>query len=334
MKSVIIISIEIIVLSICLASASLAQNPICAENSSPYRDLDFLIGDWEFYSNKGNLIANQTYHKKEQGCLILEDWKTISGETGTGMNFFDPETKKWRQVWMSPRFHIDYSGGINESGDFILEGKMHPNNGEPGSAIKGIYTRNKDGSITKEFLKYDDKENNWKRFFIGIARKSQESLEKNDLVKSKEKFKSCHATHELSAALNFLPGKYNYYLGDGKKIGQTEYKIVSGGCAILEQFKNNNGELSIGVLNLDVNRSKWRHFWSSKRFTFEVFGGPNSDEDLFFEGDIVNHSSGEKSPFRGTWFIDNKGNVKHTYEIYDLKSESWRLFLSDVSEKI
>lgn len=146
-------------------------NAICAQNDSPYRDLDFLVGHWEFFMMDGAKIADQRYSKKEQGCLILEDWSTLDGETGTGMNFVDPATGKWRQVWMSPRYHIDYSGGLNEKGDFVLEGRMYPNNGQASLAIKGIYSKQVDGSVTKEFLQYNEKTKEWQRFFMGVARK-------------------------------------------------------------------------------------------------------------------------------------------------------------------
>lgn len=145
--------------------------PRCGEDRPPYRDLDFLVGRWDFFTLDGNKIAEQVYSKREQGCLILEDWSTLSGETGTGMNFVDPATGKWRQVWMSPRFHIDYSGGLTENGDFVLEGRIYPNNGDPAAAVRGVYSRQSDGSVTKEFLQYDETTKTWRRFFIGIARR-------------------------------------------------------------------------------------------------------------------------------------------------------------------
>ena len=148
-----------------------AAEPVCSYNNAPYRDLDFLVGSWEFFTMDGKKIADQIYFKKESGCLILEDWKTLWGETGTGMNFVDPETKKWRQVWMSPSYYIDYSGGLTESGKFVLEGKVYSNSTLERSAIRGIYSKQTDGSIIKEFLKYDITTKEWKQFFIGVARK-------------------------------------------------------------------------------------------------------------------------------------------------------------------
>jgi hypothetical protein len=53
-----------------------AAEPVCSYNNAPYRDLDFLVGSWEFFTMDGKKIADQKYFKKESGCLILEDWKT------------------------------------------------------------------------------------------------------------------------------------------------------------------------------------------------------------------------------------------------------------------
>lgn len=148
-----------------------ASSIACASEQSPYRDFDFLVGNWEFFTQDGKKIADQSYSSRGQGCLILEDWKELSGATGTGMNFVDPTTGKWRQVWMSASFHIDYSGGKIENGNFVLEGRIYPNNGAPSSGFKGIYAKQADGSVTKEFLMLDEKSNTWKRFFIGVARR-------------------------------------------------------------------------------------------------------------------------------------------------------------------
>ncbi len=149
--------------------AASSNTPICGADEAPYRDLDFLVGEWEFFTNDGRKIADQTYSRREQGCLILEDWRTLSGETGTGMNFVDPATGKWRQVWMSPRFHIDYSGGLNDDGQHILEGTIYPNNGQPSMEIRGIYTRLDDGAVTKEFLTRASSDDDWSVLFAGVS---------------------------------------------------------------------------------------------------------------------------------------------------------------------
>ena len=142
---------------------------LCASNESPYRDFDFVLGHWDFLNADGKKIGEQVYTKHEQGCMILEKWNTLSGSTGTGMSFVDPATGLWRQVWMSPMFHIDYSGNLNENGDMILEGTMYPNNGKESSPVRGIWAKQDNGTIRQEFLKYNDNSQKWESFFLGFA---------------------------------------------------------------------------------------------------------------------------------------------------------------------
>lgn len=139
-----------------------------------YNDFDFVLGNWDFYTPDGTLIGQQTYTKREQGHLILEEWKLNSGSTGLGMSFVDPKTGLWRQVWMSPMFHIDYSGSLDESGAMVLEGILYPNNGDKSSPIRGTWAKQPDGSVKQDFLVLNDKTNTWEVLFAGFTRLKQD----------------------------------------------------------------------------------------------------------------------------------------------------------------
>jgi hypothetical protein len=141
----------------------------CASDQKPYRDFDFIVGKWEYQTTDGNKVGEQVISKQGEGCAIIEEWSEVSGVTGRGLSFVDPTTGLWRQVWMSSRFHIDYSGGLNESGAMVLEGKMYPTIGNSSSRIRGVWTKQHNGSIKKEFLRFDEKENKWATFFEGFA---------------------------------------------------------------------------------------------------------------------------------------------------------------------
>ena len=147
------------------------QNDIGAINTNepPYSDFDFVVGSWDFYTPDGTKIGVQTYTKREDGHLILEEWQLISGETGLGMSFVDPKTGLWRQVWMSPTYHIDYSGGIDENGAMVLEGTLYPNNGSKSSAIRGVWAKQSDGSIKQDFYVLEEKSNKWIVLFSGYT---------------------------------------------------------------------------------------------------------------------------------------------------------------------
>lgn len=141
----------------------------CAGNDKPYRDFDFIVGTWEYRTVDGHKVADQIITRQGEGCVIVEEWNEVSGITGRGISFVDPVTGRWRQVWMSSRFHIDYSGGLDENGAMVLEGTMYPTNGSPGSRIRGVWTKQTNGSIRKEFFRLDEQSKEWVSFFAGFA---------------------------------------------------------------------------------------------------------------------------------------------------------------------
>jgi hypothetical protein len=46
-------------------------------------------------------------------CLVFEEWTSASGCLGKSFNFWDPNIKKWRQIWMD-----DNGSPLTYEGDF------------------------------------------------------------------------------------------------------------------------------------------------------------------------------------------------------------------------
>ncbi|WP_304075704.1 hypothetical protein [Maricaulis maris] len=153
------------------ASAQQAAPPVCGQDVAPYSDFDFVIGEWDFFAADGQQIGTQTYSRREAGCLVVEDWSTFDGGTGTGMTFVDPATGHWRQVWMSPRFHIDYSGGLDETGAMVLEGRLHSNADGSEMQVRGVWAPQEDGSVRQEFWVRPDDRSDWAPLFVGYTRR-------------------------------------------------------------------------------------------------------------------------------------------------------------------
>ena len=130
-----------------------------------------------------------------------------------------------------------------------------------------------------------------------------------------------------------MPGKYDYFLANGEKLGETEYTADSKACIILEKFKYESGETFSGTLYFDKSQNKWKHFWVSKKVTWELFGAANADGTLTFEGEAEFHPSGQTSAIRGTWIVNDDRSIKHMYEIYDKNTGSWGPLFSGVSKR-
>jgi hypothetical protein len=87
-----------------------------------YRQFDFWVGDWDVHSPNGPSVGHNLVTLEQGGCLIVEHWTSLSGEsTGSSFNYFDLRDKKWHQLY------IDNSGNAGDfpamAGNFI-DGKM------------------------------------------------------------------------------------------------------------------------------------------------------------------------------------------------------------------
>ncbi len=93
----------------------------CMKNAQA-RQFDFWIGDWDVYPTGGNQIVGSSKIQMEAGgCFILENWTAIGyPNTGKSMNFVDPGTNKWKQVWVgSGGVVTEYINGVYQ--DSVME---------------------------------------------------------------------------------------------------------------------------------------------------------------------------------------------------------------------
>ncbi len=72
------------------------------------RQFDFWIGEWDAYVRGTNNLAGQSkIEMASGGCMILENWTSVGSPfSGKSMNFVDPASGKWKQIWVG-------SGGVN-----------------------------------------------------------------------------------------------------------------------------------------------------------------------------------------------------------------------------
>ncbi|MEC9222556.1 MAG: hypothetical protein VYE56_01565 [Pseudomonadota bacterium] len=130
-----------------------------------FSDFDFWVGEWEvFDSATGEKLGEDIIQKIESGCLLLEHWKSVSGGTGTSLNYYNPVTREWRQVWVSEgRYSIDIVGGIR-SGSMVLEGSIYNFAGAVWD-FRGNWTPRPDGSVRQFFEQFNHDSNDWATWF-------------------------------------------------------------------------------------------------------------------------------------------------------------------------
>jgi hypothetical protein len=87
------------------------QNPFpCMENKQA-REFDFWVGEWDVYNaGSDTLVGHSLIEIASGGCMILENWTATGAppSNGKSMNYVNPATGKWEQLWIG-------SGGLNNN---------------------------------------------------------------------------------------------------------------------------------------------------------------------------------------------------------------------------
>ena len=169
--------------SACLmAGSALAQQtppPSPCVSDPHFRDFDFWLGEWDVSGRaNGNFAGNNVIKSIEGSCALEERWVSKSGGTGMSINYYNPLSGKWRQVWLSGAgYSIDIVGGLNEEGSMVLEGTIYYYRTDKDFPFRGTWTPNADGSVRQYFQQADPESGEWSDWFDGLYVKSKELAE-------------------------------------------------------------------------------------------------------------------------------------------------------------
>jgi len=106
------------------------ENAMPCMTNGQLRQFDFWLGTWDVYPNGSERMAGESrIEMASGGCMILENWTSmgLAPFGGKSMNYINPGTGKWEQLWVG-------SDGVN------------PNN--PQKFVNGEY---RDGAMRFEF---------------------------------------------------------------------------------------------------------------------------------------------------------------------------------------
>jgi hypothetical protein len=102
------------------------------------RAFDFWIGEWEVFPNGSAMRAGTSVIERASGgCMILENWTTWESPwngpyEGKSMNYYDPATKSWRQVWAGSGHDVTYfDEGVYRDGAMRFTYRSRNPQGQP-----------------------------------------------------------------------------------------------------------------------------------------------------------------------------------------------------------
>lgn len=154
------------------SSALTAQpKPYDCEDSAPHRAFDFWLGEWEVRDAAGELQGHNLIGKVQRGCALSEQWRSVRGGTGQSLNWYNPGTGQWQQLWLDAGASIiDIRGGLEDDGSMLLVGTIRYLNAGTEHPFRGRWTLLEDGRV-RQFFEQQDEEGQWQTWFEGFYSK-------------------------------------------------------------------------------------------------------------------------------------------------------------------
>ncbi|WP_374764600.1 hypothetical protein [Yunchengibacter salinarum] len=133
-----------------------------------FHAFDFWLGTWDVTSWQDNKPQGRNHIRAlEDHCLIMEQWQGKGGSSGRSINYYNPVSDQWRQVWISAQaYAIDITGGWRD-GAMRLTGSIWYYTSGRQRPFRGIWTPQADGSVRQRFEQKADDGGDWQVWFDG-----------------------------------------------------------------------------------------------------------------------------------------------------------------------
>lgn len=133
-----------------------------------HRQFDFWVGHWDVFLPDGSKAGENRIDPIAAGCALQESWSGRGGFTGTSLNSFDRNDRKWHQLWVdSTGGRLDLAGGLDGNEMVLSSTAPHPQ--KPGVTVtqKITWTPNSDGSLRQFWQTSEDGGKTWTTAFEG-----------------------------------------------------------------------------------------------------------------------------------------------------------------------
>lgn len=129
--------------------------------------LDFWVGDWEVYVG-GVKSADSKISKSVDNCSLFEDYRTLSGFTGSSLSYYDQADNLYKQTWIDRTNSVIHFKEIeSKKGYLLMEGE-----GSKSGKVRMSYTYDpKDDSVTQTFDTTTDDGKTWNNGFTGVYKR-------------------------------------------------------------------------------------------------------------------------------------------------------------------
>ena len=146
-----------------------------------YREFDFWLGDWEVRGANGQILGHNRISKQHGGCVVLEEWESASGGSGSSFNIYDQNTNQWHQFWVDASgtswLSSDRDGNPTTLRGGMRDGAMvlvsHPDTLPSIGLARATWRPLPDGGVRQTFESSTDGGKTWTVSFDGFYKKKK-----------------------------------------------------------------------------------------------------------------------------------------------------------------
>lgn len=145
--------------------------------STAHRQFDFWVGEWDVrpVNPPPGPAAPPAFNSitlSEDGCTLIERYKSGPVYTGTSLSFYDRNRDLWHQTWIDNQGGPLYIEGTFEDGKMALWG---PEETQPRSRV--TWEAQPDGSVTQHWQTTADEGETWTTVFYGRYTRQTETAD-------------------------------------------------------------------------------------------------------------------------------------------------------------
>jgi hypothetical protein len=146
-----------------------------------HAEFDFWLGDWEVRSAAGQLLGRNRISKRHGGCVVLEEWESAGGGSGSSFNLYDAATRQWHQFWVDGSgtnwLSSEKDGSPATLRGGIRDGAMvmtsHPDTLPSIGLARATWRPSPDGGVRQTFESSTDGGRTWTVSFDGFYVKTK-----------------------------------------------------------------------------------------------------------------------------------------------------------------
>jgi hypothetical protein len=152
------------ILACLIGGEAAAATLLCG--SGPHREFDFWAGEWDVRDPEGKQAGVNAITKEENGCVLVERWRSSAGGKGQSYNYYDPAAKRWKQVWVGLGLLLHMEGGMQD-GSMRLQGPLQYLTQDRVTTLRGTWTPLPEGRVRQHFEESEDGGATWTTWFDG-----------------------------------------------------------------------------------------------------------------------------------------------------------------------